>query len=470
MNFSVTLRFVAAVIVLVLQTPAVAQHESHGHHIAADSDSLPRTLGRDLDKGLFEFHARSFYMHTKNRGDLLDYNALAAGAGIAYESPRWKGFRFGFSGFFVFQLAEHNIYREDEITGNTNRYELLLFDMNDFSNRGDLDRLEELFLEYKYKNLKLKFGRQYFDSPFLNEQDNRMRANLFSGITGTYQAGNWNFTGALFDAVTIRGTVEWYSIEDSYGVYPFGRNPFGEPSQYRGNIDTRGIALAGVSREANNGKFQAWNYLNDNVFNLSFLQHEQNVTVKNVELLTGVQGFWQSAVNYGGNEDELKAYILPDEYTYGVGARLGVQHHNSKLTLNYLGISERGRFLFPREWGREQFFASLPRERFEGSGGITAFMMKYDWEPAKYNWKLETGVSKVNHALLTDYKNNKYGIPSYYHFLAGASYEFTGYLEGLHARAFVVHKAAQDRDAIADQFRINRVDMWNMNVIVDYRF
>ena len=140
-------------ILLFINVFLFSQHE-HGHYILPDSDSLERKLGRDLDKGRFEFHARSFFMSTVNRGDLLDYSAMAAGAGLGYYSPKWKGFHFGFSGFFVFQLFEHNIYKSDPTTNNTNRYEILLFDMNDFSNRRDLDRLEEFYLQITYHLLK----------------------------------------------------------------------------------------------------------------------------------------------------------------------------------------------------------------------------------------------------------------------------------------------------------------------------
>lgn len=473
MTFRLTGRFLFAFLPLcaiLYAVPVIGQHETHGHHIQVGNDSLPQTLGRDLDKGSFEFHARSFFMHTDNKGDLLNYNALAAGAGIGYFSPSWKGFHIGFSGFFVFQLTEHNIYREDPQTGSVNRYELLLFDMNDFNNRGDLDRLEELYIDYEYKNLNITLGRQIFNSPFLNEQDNRMRANLFSGLSARYKTGNWKFTGAFFDRVTIRGTVEWYTMEESYGVYPFGRNPFGTPSRYKENVETLGIGVGGVHFKNDKRHFQLWNYYNENVFNMAFGQHEEVFTTKFIDVLAGVQGFYQSALNNGGNENPEMAYILPDESTFGAGAQLGLQTHVHTLTANYLQISKQGRFLFPREWGREQFFASLPRERFEGSGGVTSLTMKYEIEPTKTNWKLELGASKVDHAELTDYENNKYGIPSYYHFMAGAEYEFKGYFEGLDLRFFAVHKKAQNANTVADDFRINRVDLWNFNVIVDYRF
>jgi hypothetical protein len=264
--------------------------------------------------------------------------------------------------------------------------------------------------------------------------------------------------------------VDWYSVEESYGVYPFGRSPFGVPSGYKGSIKTAGIGVLGTKYHKNNFYFEGWNYFNENVFNLAFAQSEYKLERKTFDYYFGVQGFYQSAVNEGGNPDQSMSYIMKGEDTYGLGGRLGAGLGKHKLTLNYLNISDQGRFLFPREWGREQFFASLPRERFEGSGAVNSLMLKYAWHHKDKGWLLELGMSKVDHSQLSEYANNKYGIPSYYHFTGLVDYRFKGYLEGLDIKFLVAHKAAQNPNEIPDNFRINRVDLWNFNFIVDYRF
>jgi len=447
-------------------------HQHHGHKIIDHPDSTEQTLGHSfLDKGNFEFHKRSFFMSTVNQGELMDYAALAVGAGMGYYSPSWKNFHFGFSGFFVFQLFESNLYKADPITNGTNRYEVLLFDMSDLENKHDFDRLEELYLTYERKHFNVVLGRQKFDSPLLNEQDNRMRANLFRGLSVNYHKGNWNLTAAGFDKMTIRGTVDWYGIEESYGVYPFGRNPFGIPSEYEGNIETLGIGIFGAEYKNKKGlQTKFWNYYNENVFNLSFFETQYEIKTNELNYLIGGQGFYQTSIGYGGNENQNITYILNDEWTYGIGGRFGLEKNRHMLSFNYLNISNEGRFLFPREWGREQFFASLPRERFEGSGAVNSFMMKYTYSIPKKGLEFFLGASAVNHAELDDYEMNKYGIPSYYHMVASLDYKFQGYLKGLDVRLFVVNKIAQNSVEVEDQYRINRVDLWNFNVVLDYRF
>jgi hypothetical protein len=449
---------------------SIAQKHYHGHHPIPEADSLPKTLGRDLDKGYFEFHARSFFMGTVNKGSLMDYSAMAAGAGLGYYSPSWKGFHLGFSGFFVFQLFENNIYEQDPTTNNYNRYEVLLFDMNNFKNKKDLDRLEELYVNYEHKHLLIQFGRQKFDSPFMNEQDNRMRPNIYSGLSVNYSHKDWEFIGAAFNHVTIRGTVDWYSMEESYGVYPFGRNPFGTASNYKGNVESLGVGVLGAKYKTDKWKHQFWNYYNENVFILSFMQNEYALKRAKTTYNFGFQALYQTAINDGGNEDPTLSYILKDEFTYAFGGKMGVQRGRHEVSLNNLHISDNGRFLFPREWGRERFFASIPRERFEGAGGVNAFTLKYKYVFKNENMYTELGASSVTHQSLDNIRLNKYGVPSYYHFTGLVDYKFKGYLEGFDFKVLIAHKSAHHPSDVEDQYRINRVDLWNFNLILDYRF
>jgi hypothetical protein len=65
---------------------------------------------------------------------------------------------------------------------------------------------------------------------------------------------------------------------------------------------------------------------------------------------------------------------------------------------------------------------------------------------------------------------NKYGIPSYYHFSGMLDFKFKEFLEGLNLQLLVINKKSKNGDALPDQLKINRVDMWNLNLVMDYRF
>jgi hypothetical protein len=433
-------------------------------------DSVSTSLNDKMQGGKFEFHARSFFMNTINKGQLSDYYVLAKGAGLAYDSKTWKGFGFGISGFFTFSVFQNNLDIKDPITNAPNRYELLLFDMNQPDNKKDLNRMDELFVKYQRKKLNLIFGRQKVKSPLMNEQDNRMRPNIFSGISGKYSFENSKIHLGLFNALAPRGTVDWYKIKDSFGVYPFGRNVFGIPSDYKGNVKTKGIALLGFENKKRDNHFQLWNYYADNIFNLFFFQNDIEKHLKQNKLVFGLQGFFQTAINHGGNEDMHKTYITKGEKTYALGARSGIKQKQHFLSLNYMHISNNGRFLFPREWGREQFYVSLPRERLEGSGGVNSYVIKHEYNFKNKHLKSVLGAGYSSMSSLENYFLNKYGMPSYYHFVGSLTYKAKGFLEGMDILLLAAHKIAQKPIQVPNEFRINRVDLWNFSIVADYKF
>ncbi|MGY6562141.1 MAG: OprD family outer membrane porin [Luteibaculaceae bacterium] len=419
-----------------------------------------------LKEGHFGLHLRTVGMHTQNRGDLLNFSAITTGAGMHYKSAENRMFQIGASGFFIFRMYQHNLENVDPISGAGSRYEITLLDMHDPENGTDLDRLEDLYLRFKKKNLEIVIGRQEIESPLLNRQDNRMRPNIFQGVVSNYTIKDGLVTAAWLTAVTPRGTVDWYSIEESMGVYPFGRDVDGNISQFPGNTATRGIFMAGLQKNIQGVNTQVWNYYTENVFNLTFVQSD----FENDNWKLGFQGFYQSAIGQGGNAEINKAFIMPNEQTYALGGQVGHRVGQNLLTLNYLHIANEGRFLFPREWGREKFYASLNRERFEGNGGLDAYTLRYVFN--HYNdvkGKLSLGASVVNNAGLESFRLNKYGMPAYYHFAAVYDYLFTGKLSGLSVRALAAAKLAQDRNTDIALLS-NRADMGNFTLLIDYRF
>jgi len=134
--------FLITIFVLGIFSKVGAQHHLATEH-NSDSTETKETFGKVLNTGDFEFHLRSYFMHTNNSHNLLDYSAWGTGAGLGYFSPRWNGLGIGFSGFFVFRHFENNLKEKDPQTGMGNRYEKSLFDVHHPENSKDMDRLEE---------------------------------------------------------------------------------------------------------------------------------------------------------------------------------------------------------------------------------------------------------------------------------------------------------------------------------------
>ena len=456
-------------ILLTIALPSLL-YSQPGHRADIHPDSISHRLWADLDKGYFEFHKRSFAMSTINEGPVDDYITVTSGAGLGYYSPSFKHFHLGFSGFFAFQLYQHNLHKTDALAEKGSRYERQLYDLNDVDNTTDLDRLEELYLTYEREHFSIELGRQKLESPLLNENDNRMRPNIFSGISVNYHHKNLQLKSAWFISETIRGTVHWYSIDESMGIYGQGRNPLGDPGLYHGNISTQGIGTLGALYENKNLKTQLWNYTAENIFNISFGQFDYTLKSQNINYVIGAQGLYQYALNHGGNPNQSITYIQEDESTYAIGGRIGVTYRHHEFTGNYFGISDQGRYLFPREWGREKFYASLTRELFEGYGGVNAYVLKYKYAPEERPFWVSIGAGYIDQPDNENLKLSKYALDDYYHFTGKFDYKFQGYFEGLDLKCIVAYKKEFLDGSMTYRQKINKVDMINLNLVVDYRF
>ena len=160
-KFELAVRDIGLLLILVisLSLPSFSQHHEQTVHDTIPDETM---FGNKLKTGHFEFHLRSYYMHTENQEGLLDYSTWGTGAGLGYFSPRWKGFGVGFSGFFVFRHFENNITLKDPSTGLSNRYELALFDVHHPENHRDMDRLEEFYIAYGKEKFLTWFGLNHF--------------------------------------------------------------------------------------------------------------------------------------------------------------------------------------------------------------------------------------------------------------------------------------------------------------------
>jgi hypothetical protein len=124
----------------------------------------------------------------------------------------------------------------------------------------------------------------------------------------------------------------------------------------------------------------------------------------------------------------------------------------------------------PREWGRDPFYTFMPRERNEGFGDVNAFVGKLSYATPNFPVKasLSYGLFK-----LPDVKQvalNKYGLPSYNQLNLELNYEFEGFLEGLEIQGLYVHKSNQGETYENEKYIINKVNMSNYNVVLNFHF
>lgn len=439
---------------------------------AKDSSSLAAILRG----GHFEMKARTFGMATKNHGKLADNAALAVGGSLYYESPvLWQRLSFEIGGMFIYNVASTDLGKKDTTTQVKDRYEIGLFDLENTSNRTDLDRLDELNLRFHFsKKSKITLGRQLLKTPLINPQDGRMRPSLMSGVwLNIADFKNTTLQGGWLWASAPRSTMHWFSIAESMGVYANGVTTTGVKANYLLNLETKGVLALGLNTKlTKNWKLSAWNYLIENINNTVFLQtdFEHPLSKNGLKLKAAFQMIHQNTVNDGGNIDPTKTYVERGSKSNIFGGRIGLATPQSQLLLNYTRITTDGRFNFPREWGRDPLLTFMQRERNEGAGDVNAVTMLFSHENRYKDLELSLGFGYYKMPDVKNYRLNKYGLPSYTQLNLSAKYRFSGYLKDLEIEALVAHKWNQGSLYDDDRYRINKVDMTNYNLIMNYTF
>ncbi len=443
----------------------------------SDLPEQPKPKANNLleafEQGHFHGSFRTFLMTTDNARHLSDYHALAAGGSLHFASSPWHGFSFGLGGVFNYNLASSDLGAKDSITGVVNRYEIGLFDVQNPKNRKNLDRIEELWLRYQWKKSLITIGQQSLQTPFVNYQDGRMRPTAESGAwLEISELKNTKIEGGYLWKISPRSTVEWFGVGESIGLYPKGLNPDGTGSGYPENLESMGIGMLGITRQwGKRTKIQVWDQYVENIFNTAFVQADHTHPLKNKhKLLFGLQLTHQDALSHGGHEEVSKTYFQKGGQSNVISAQTGWEHDSWQALAAYTRVTSDGRFLSPREWGREPFYTFMARERVEGSGDSHSITGRLNWQNKNKKLRFE---GAYGHFYLPDVKNaalNKYAFPSFQQINLDARYAFGGMFEGLRVHFLYVWKGRLGEVYGNDKYVINRVDMSHFNLIFNYTY
>ncbi len=433
-----------------------------------DSNSLRSAFKR----GTLHGHIRNFLMVTDNQAGLSDYHANATGGAIRYETGSFRKLKFVVSGFFVYNTFSSDIAKPDMKTGALNRYEVALFDVEDHANKHDIDRLEELHVAYQSKQLQLIFGKQLINTPFINLQDGRMRPTGVEGLVAHWQSSaKTNLDLSWLYRISPRGTVQWYGIGESIGVYPPGVNMDGTRSGYPDHTHSNFLAMLGWNQQlTNTWQMQLWNLYADKVFNTAMLQLDYQSRVPKPRWIAAMQLIQQQSVADGGNIDQQKAYFPKDAASLSFGGKFGWENKQWSFSMNYNRITAKGRYLMPREWGRDPFFTFLARERNDGLGDVHALVGRIRYDHASSLTSVQLGVGYYQLPDVTDTRLNKYGLPSYVQSNLDIRHKFKGFFEGLEAQLLYLVKWKAVAGPLSEKFIINKVNMQQWNFVVNYHF
>lgn len=463
--------FVAAFLVCSITSYAQHQELHEDPKLWGKSSKLLDSSNKNNGFKLGTIHGnlRSFFSSNFNKNSDIEY-AQAVGGGIQFISKPVYHVKLGVSGFFVYDAFSSDLTKAHPLSGTLNRYELGLFDITDPANKKDVNRIEELYLQYQKNKTTFTVGKQLINTPFINLQDGRMRPTAAQGLWLQHKNKENKWYAGWLNKFSPRSTVAWYNTGASIGLYSVGVNMDGTKSGYKNALESSGAALVGAELNIlKNHSIQVSNLWVQNIFNSSLVQLDKTPTTKH-PYYYGLQLITQTVVNKGGNNDAAKTYFNPDQSSLVMGARLGKKVGAWDYSLNYTRITKKGRYLMPREWGRDPFYTFLMGERNEGVGGVSAYVLKAKYKAPKAPLTVQVGAGYFNLPDVTNYALNKYALPSYMQYNLDLRYVFAKHLKGWEAQLIYFYKDATGNTYNNPKYYINKVDMGHLNFVVNFHF
>jgi hypothetical protein len=327
-----------------------------------------------------------------------------------------------------------------------------------------------LYIQYQKNKVTITVGKQLLNTPFINLQDGRMRPTEVQGVWSQYRNKENKIFAGWLNRFSPRSTVEWYKTGESIGLFSVGVNLDGTKSGYKDAIESKGVALIGAELGLKKiYKIQFWNQYVENIFNSSLVQIDKLPTSSR-PYYYGLQMIGQVVLNEGGNPDPNKTYFNPSQSSFVFGARIGKQQGQWDHSINFTRITKDGRYLMPREWGRDPFYTFLLGERNEGMGDLNAYVIKSKFRAKQLPINLNMGIGYYDLPDIMNFAMNKYSFPAYMQYNIDARYTFAGFWKGWEAQVIYFYKDAIENTYNNPKYYINKADMGHFNFILNFHF
>ncbi|ERM82298.1 hypothetical protein P872_18585 [Rhodonellum psychrophilum GCM71 = DSM 17998] len=448
-----------AILLLVSMVPKANAQE--------DSLNNERSKKPNIELGL-----RSYFMSTGYWQDFKGDHAWGQSAFLRVKTQSFHGFSLTASYAVFGKILSSDLSAREPRTGATNRYEIGLFDVLDAGNNF-FGKVEDLHLTFQSKKLTANVGRMGINTPFINPQDGRLEPTFVEGLRLNYKPNSrLQFGGDLIWRMSPRSTSGWFRIGETIGVYPIGRNEFGAPSAYFGNTFSDFVSVTDLRyRLPEEASLQLNHTLVQNISStyLAEFQKEWKAKVWKNSIISGFQGVVQHGIGEGGNQDPALRYKNPEDINYIWGARIGLKNDKMVLHLNYTSIKGSGRFLSPREWGKDPFFTFIPRERNEGFSKVDALTLFIQRSFPERSLQLSSHVGLHFLPSPTNFLINKYAFPSYAQMNLAAKYAPKNWGKGLDFHLILMTKKALDQSGLQPGWIYNKVNLLHLDMILNYR-
>lgn len=439
------------------------------------TDTSIHSVSDFFNKSVWNGELRNHFMATINQGDLKDYWTNASGGSLKLETAQLKGFQLGIKGNFAYQTFSSDLNAVDTLVGKSAKWEKELYDVNAPTQTKDLLRLEALYLKFNFRSSFVQFGKIDLNtSPLFLARDSRMKPFVYQGFWSEIK--EWKHqkvTLGWITGVSPRGMTTWYALNDAIGLNNNGSQLDGSKANYLGATNTKGIAVIGYENSLKNGlKIQYWNYAFHHLYDLNWFQ----LDYKHNNWLAGLQYAHQTAAAYQSTLSYENRYIQPEEKGQVLNAIAGYADKKTgfQASLAYLHSFDGGRFLYPRELGREDFYCSQPRSWVDGLGAADIWMLRLKYQPKTNNfWKNSSWDLRLSQTQIAEESSlnlNKYNVPNFYQATLAAKYKFKKALNGAEIIALYVTRQSKDSEILTAKETFYGTNYHHFSIITSIKF
>jgi hypothetical protein len=177
---------------------------------------------------------------------------------------------------------------------------------------------------------------------------------------------------------------------------------------------------------------------------------------------------FQHGIKNGGNDDPMLRYKDPYDQNWIISSRIGLKDMLTTWHINFTYIGGQGRYLSPREWGRDPFFTFIPRERNEGFSEVTAVTGYFERRFKSSGLQIYSYAGIHFLPKPDTFAINKYAFPSYTQFNLGLKYAPSNWGKGFDFHGIILTKSALNSAELQPGWIYNKVDLIHVNLIANY--
>ncbi len=417
-----------------------------------------------------ELSFRSFWMNTSYSNEVLrsDYAlGLTSLVGGKWTLQKKWDLQVGYR---VFGNAySSDFWLPDPLTGQANRYESGLFNVLEPQDRF-FGRLELLSLGYSQTRFGVKVGKMGIQSDWVNAQDGRLSPTVVEGIQAWYAPNaNWKVHAWGITRMNIRGSKDWLPVGETLGLFPQGRRISGNPATYFGNTTSSWLGIWELEGKMNGGKTLRFSQTYAaNLFATYWATFEKISKKPQGTWTSGIQGGLQHGVGEGGNLLPELQYKDPKDLNFAISAKMNWKKGAWETQLSATQVGGKGRWLSPREWGKDAWYTFIPRERNEGFETVTAVVGYASYRMVDFPLHLYTYAGIHILPSVQNVEANKYNFPSYRQHNLGLRY-VPKKLKNLDFHLILMVKEPLTTKNLIPVQQYNKVDLWHFNALINWK-